>query len=89
MSAASAAIVFRPADQTTSERLGVFLRKQTFTNKIVRLAGRVLCTQLASILTYFVLVLVVMSFWDDPSKDMTPIYLLATAGSQISVLCLI
>ena len=66
-----------------------FLRKQTFTNKIVRLAGRVLCTQLASILTYFVLVLVVMSFWDDPSKDMTPIYLLATAGSQISVLCLI
>lgn len=63
------------------------MKKKSFVNRLFRLAGRVFCTQLVSILTYAVMVLVVMTLLDrTKEKAMSPIYLVATLVAQVSVL---
>lgn len=66
------------------------MKKKSFVNRLLRLAGRVFCTQIVSILTYVVMVLVVMTLLDHTKeKAMSPLYLVATLVAQVSVLVIL
>lgn len=66
------------------------MKKKSFANRLLRLAGRVFCTQIASVLTYVVMMLVVMTLFDHTEeKAMSPVYLIATFVTQFSVLLIL